>query len=164
MKMSDICKDMHFDEALVFQHIKAKDTMDALEQMAMMLYREGIVKKSYIDAVMKREKEYPTGLACQDMGVAIPHTDAQHVLVQAIGIGILDTPVRFHAMGTMDQGVEVKVIFMMAIKEPHKQVDFLQALMMAFMEQGKLNRIVKASSKKEIVETFTSFFNKGEEL
>lgn len=158
MMSSGILNDMHIDANLVITHLRAKDDQDALYQVASVLLKEGIVKESYIPAVKAREVEYSTGLQCEEMGVAIPHTDSEHVNIQAIGIGILEEPVRFKQMGAPDIEVEVRIMFMLAIKEPHKQMDFLQALMAIFMEQGKLPALLKCDTSEEVVKTFTSFF------
>ena len=156
--MSQLLDDMHVDETLIIRHLHASSDQDALEQMASMLQKEGIVKESYIPAVKAREVEYSTGLQCEDMGVAIPHTDAEHVNVQAIGIGVLDEPVQFAQMGTPEIKVDVKIIFMLAIKEPHKQMEFLQALMSVFAEQGKLPKLLNLDSNKAVLDTFVAFF------
>lgn len=156
--MAQLLDDMHVDEKLILRHLHATSDQDALEQMATMFLKERIVKESYIPAVKNREKEYSTGLQCEDMGVAIPHTDAEHVNVQAIGIGILDEPVIFAQMGTPEIKVEVSIIFMLAIKEPHKQMEFLQALMGVFSEQGKLPKLLNKDSNQAVLATFQSFF------
>lgn len=156
--MSQLLDDMHVDEKLVIRQIHATSDQDALEQMASMLLKEGIVKESYIPAVKAREIEYSTGLQCADMGVAIPHTDAEHVNVQALGIGILETPVAFAQMGSPDVTVQVEIIFMLAIKEPHKQMQFLQALMSVFAQSGMLPKLLHLDTNKQVVETFATFF------
>lgn len=156
--MSKLRNDMYVDASLVCMDLHAINDEDALDQMATMLLKNGIVKESYLPAVKAREIEFSTGLLCEDMGVAIPHTDAEHVNRQAIGIGILKEPVLFRQMGTVDEMVPVKLIFMLAIKEPHQQMEFLQTLMMAFMDKGKLVHLYQADSATEVVKTFETFF------
>lgn len=156
--MCAVLNDMYVGKNLVICNLKATSDQDALDQMSNMLLKEKIVKESYIPAVKAREIEYSTGLQCEDMGVAIPHTDAEHVNVQAIGIGILEEPVKFKQMGAPEIDVEVKIIFMLAIKEPHKQMEFLQALMTAFQSKGKLLEMLDCVSEEDVVKTFQSFF------
>lgn len=156
--MCAVLNDMYVGKNLIIQHLNAVDDQDALSQLSKLLYQEGIVKETYIQAVKAREIEYSTGLQCEDMGVAIPHTDAEHVNVQAIGIGILETPVNFKQMGAPDVDVKVKLIFMLAIKEPHKQMEFLQALMMAFQSKGKLLEMIDCTTQEDVVYTFQTFF------
>lgn len=156
--MSQLLDDMHVDETLVVRHLHATSDQDVLAQLANVMLQEGIVKESYIPAIQAREVAYSTGLQCVDMGVAIPHTDSEHVNVQAIAIAILDEPVQFAQMGTPEIKVDVKITFMLAIKEPHKQMQFLQALMSVFSEEGKLPQLLNLDSNQNVVDTFTSFF------
>lgn len=156
--MCAVLNDMYIGTNLVIRHLDAKSDQDALDQLSHLLLKERIVKDSYIPAVKAREVEYSTGLQCEDMGVAIPHTDSEHVNVQAIGIAILDNPVKFKQMGAPEIDVEVKIIFMLAIKEPHKQMEFLQALMTAFQSKGKLLEMLDCVTQEDVVKTFQSFF------
>lgn len=156
--MSQLLDDMHVDEKLILRHLHATSDQDALKQLANVMLEEGIVKESFIPAVMAREVEYSTGLQCEDMGVAIPHTDSEHVNIQAIAIAVLDEPVQFAQMGTPEIKVDVKIMFMLAIKEPHKQMEFLQALMSVFSETGKLPQLLNLDSNQAVVETFAGFF------
>lgn len=156
--MSELLNSMRIDDSMVIRHLNAVNDQDALDKMANLLLSKGIVKESYVSAVKEREIVYSTGLACEDMGVAIPHTDAKYVNVQAICVGILDEPVQFSHMGTPEVKVDVKIIFMLAIKEPHKQMEFLQALMNIFVQKGKLNLLLETKDEKEVVSILKEYF------
>ena len=156
--MSELLNSMRIDDTIIIRHLNATSDQDALDKMAKMLLSRGIVKESYISAVKEREIVYSTGLACEDMGVAIPHTDAKHVNIQAISVGILDEPVQFAHMGTPEIKVDVKIIFMLAIKEPHKQMEFLQTLMDIFAQKGQLNRLLETKDEQEVVSVLKEYF------
>lgn len=149
---------MRIDAKLVVMDIDAETDQKALDILGGCLFDEGIVKKSYLPAVKLREEQYCTGLQFEEMGVAIPHTDAEHVNEGAIGIGVLKHPITFKSMGMPDVPVEVELMFMMAIKEAHTQIEFLQALMTIFQEEGRLKALKACKSAEEVVETFKSFF------
>ena len=51
-----ILGEMCFDENLVAMHVNAVDDQDAIDQVAKVMLREGMVKDSYPDAVKAREK------------------------------------------------------------------------------------------------------------
>ena len=63
-------------EKLIFIDVEAKDREEAIGKMAKELYKKGYVKESYINAILDREKVFPTGLPTEEVGVAIPHTDS----------------------------------------------------------------------------------------
>jgi PTS system galactitol-specific IIA component len=144
-------------ERLVMMDLEAVSDLEAVEILANKLLEEGIVKPSYIPAVKQREVEFCTGLQFEDMGIAIPHTDAEHVNVGAIGIAILKNPVIFKSMGTADTPVSVEMIFMIAILEPHKQVELLQALMAVFQEGGRLKSLKACKTTKEAADRFKAY-------
>ena len=54
---------------------------DVLNEMADYLAAKGAVKPSYGAAVIARENVFPTGIPCEPIGVAIPHSD--RALVEA---------------------------------------------------------------------------------
>ena len=150
---------MCFDENLVAMHVNAVDDQDAIDQVAKVMLREGMVKDSYPDAVKAREKVYATGLELLDIGIAIPHTDPEHVIQPAIALGILDHPVQFVGMGEPDKRVNVEIIFMHSILEPHSQLTILQKLMKVFQTEGKLTTLKNAKDAKEAAALLSTYLN-----
>ncbi|MCC0670609.1 PTS sugar transporter subunit IIA [Clostridioides sp. ES-S-0145-01] len=127
---------------LIFKDIEVSSNEDALKFLGQRLFNEQYVKESYIEAVIAREKKYATGLPTGIYGVAIPHTDIVHVNEPGIAIGILNKPVKFIMMGTDDTEIDVKVIFMLAVKEPQEQLQLLERLMTIFQDENMLNNII----------------------
>ena len=87
--------DVALTEELVLLDVEARDNLDLLRQAAQRLYEQGYVKESYADAVVAREKVFATGLPTVMGGVAIPHTDVEHVNAPAVCIARLKEPVDF---------------------------------------------------------------------
>lgn len=138
--------EMCFGEELVVLDLAAASDLEVLDQMAARMLAEGMVKESYAAAIKKRESVYATGLELPEMGIAIPHTDPEHVNTPALCLGILREPVSFGAMGMADQRVDVRVVFMLSIKEPHAQLKVLQALMKVFQEEGRLTALTACAT------------------
>ena len=108
------------------KNISSKE--EALTYLSDKLIEKGIVKESYKEAILNREKVFPTGLQFEKYGIAIPHTDVEHVYKEQIAVMTLENPVSFYQMGINDVEVSVKVIFMLALKEAHSQLTILQQL------------------------------------
>ena len=155
----DMLGDILISPEIVMLGLKADTDMEAIDQLASLLYSKGIVKESYIPAVKQREVDYCTGLAFESMGVALPHTDTEHVNQQAIAIGVLDRPVLFRAMGMPEETVEVSMMFMLAITKPDAELEFLSKMVDVFQQPGCLDRVKQARNAVEAAETFRSFFN-----
>lgn len=154
-----ILGEMYFDENLVLLNISAKTNLEALDVMSSLMYKEGMVKDSFADAVAKREEVYATGLELLDMGIAMPHTDAEHVITPAIALGILEKPVQFCGMGEPDKQIEVEIIFMLAIKEAHSQLKILQALLKVFQQEGRLTALKACKTKKEAADMLSALLS-----
>ncbi|WP_313577678.1 PTS sugar transporter subunit IIA [Lacrimispora sp.] len=159
-KAENVLDDIAVVPGLVIMDLQAETNQDAIKAMSSLLFEQGYVKESYIEAVKEREKVFYTGLGFEELGVALPHTDAVHVIHQAIAIGILKKPVAFKTMGELDGTVDVKLMFMLAINKPDKQLDFLSSMIDSCQKPGKLLSVYNASAPEEAVELFKGFFKK----
>ncbi len=138
-------------QELVLLNVEAKDKFDLLEQLACHLQKLGYVKDSYKEAVIAREKVFATGLPTVAGGVAIPHTDAEHVYEPVICVARLTKPVDFVVMGDDEETVSVDLAIMLAMKEPHAQIDLLQNLMGVFQDEEALMYLKTQDDKQNIV-------------
>jgi len=64
--------------AFVLIDLEADTNTEVLEALSDCLLAEGMVKDTFRAAILQREADYCTGLAFEEMGVAIPHTDPEH--------------------------------------------------------------------------------------
>ncbi|TCS81312.1 PTS sugar transporter subunit IIA [Pectinatus cerevisiiphilus] len=138
------------DEELILLNLDGKDKLEVISKMANNLQKLGYVKESYKDAIIAREKVFATGLPTSPYGVAIPHTDIEHVNKPAICVACLSQPVDFVIMGEKNEEVPVRIIFMLAMKEQHAQLGMLQKLMKILQEKGALEKIIKAHDSVDI--------------
>lgn len=135
------------DRKVILLKVEEKNKAVILQEMADKLEKAGYVKRSFIDNVLKREAVFPTGLQSGDFGVAIPHTDVEHVNSPMISVATLKYPVEFNMMGGEKKDkVDVKVIFMLAMKDGNAQVDLLQKLMKIIQNTKLLNDIYKVNN------------------
>jgi PTS system galactitol-specific IIA component len=118
--------------------VQAQDAQDVIHRLTAALVESGHVTPGFAEDVWKREQTFPTGLPTQPLAVAIPHADPDHVNQSAVGIGILESPVRFAQMGTDGSTLlDVRLVFLLAIKEREKQVDMIQQLV-TLIQTGSL--------------------------
>lgn len=140
------------NKELILLNLDAKNQTDALSKIAVNLEELGFVKNSYKQALIEREKTFPTGLQGSKIGIAIPHTDARHVNKQSISVAVLHQPVEFTHMGSENQKVSVKIIFMLAIEKPDSQLEMLQKLIGLIQKEEMLQKIIKSDSHKKVLE------------
>lgn len=139
---------IHLNTVLI--HCEAVSKEAVLEELGSKLVEQGYVKKSYIEAVKLREKDFPTGLNVSgEIKVAIPHADSGHVNTAQIAFASLKNPVEFKSMENAEENIAVTLIFMLAVKEPEKQVVALQKLMAMFENREILKKLAECQSKNE---------------
>ena len=129
-----------------------------LSKMSDVLYEHGFVKASYQEAVIEREKNFPTGLPTAGISVAIPHTDSDHVEKEGFLVGVLERPVTFEIMASNQEYVDVELVFMLAIKEPEQQLVMLQRLI-ALCQDEKNLQLLKQGQQIDEVELLLETIN-----
>ncbi|NPV75244.1 MAG: PTS sugar transporter subunit IIA [Anaerolineae bacterium] len=136
---------------LVVLDMNCSTAEEAIRQLAGKLEERRWVKEGYTQAVLNREKEYPTGLPTNEAAVAIPHTNAEYCLKSAMVTGILREPVSFGNMANPDEMLPVRIIFLLAMKEPALQVQWLKQLVSMLRKPGMLENLVNQTSRDEVV-------------
>lgn len=139
-----------FDESVILLDVEGQTKEAVLETVAQNLVDRGLVKKSFIQAILKRESEFATGLPTAGVSVAIPHTDVEHVNEKTISVAVLKNPVDFVIMGDDSETTPVQIVFMLAMDEAHSQLTLLQKLMQIFQDEQTLRTIVSAADKSTV--------------
>ncbi|MBC5638025.1 PTS sugar transporter subunit IIA [Ornithinibacillus sp. BX22] len=139
-----------FDESVILLDVEGETKEVVLETVAQNLVDRGLVKTSFIQAILKRESEFATGLPTAGVSVAIPHTDVEHVNEKTISVAVLKKPVDFVIMGDDSETTPVQIVFMLAMDEAHSQLTLLQKLMQVFQDEQTLRTIVSATDKSTI--------------
>jgi PTS system galactitol-specific IIA component len=134
--------------------IKLNEDCQSKEEMFELMYKEalsrGYVSESFLTKIQEREENFPTGLSLGHYGIAIPHTDPEHVSEQFIGVVTLQNPITFQAMEDKDKAVDVKVILMLGLNEPHSQLAVLQQIMQVIQQEENYDKLVQANSPEDI--------------
>lgn len=141
---------MLFDQNVILFDKEASDKQEALSILADSLYKAGSVTEKFKPAILKRESNFPTALKTETIGVAIPHTDADKVITPQIGFMRLKTPVKSLQMGDNSE-VQVKLIFMLALKKSDDQLKMLQTLMGLFQDKETLAKLETINDKDEFI-------------
>ena len=136
---------------LIFIDLCVNDQDEALIQLSHALVKQGFVKESYPAALLEREQNFPTGLGA----IAIPHTDREHTLQDAIAIATLKEPVTFKMMGSDTECCSVSVIFMLAISTNDQQIDMLQTLIGFVQDDSKLQALKACTNQNQVYALLT---------
>ena len=137
-------------EDCIIENLNAATTEEALTIMSNMLLAKGYVKESFPEAILEREKHYPSGLPMEGHKIAIPHTDSEHVHKSVILFARLANPLEFASMGDPDEKIQVSLISMFALAEKKEIGQMLEVLITAYSNNDVLDAILKAPSARAI--------------
>lgn len=143
---------MFLRKELIKVGLDAADEEDALRQMSAEFVALGVAKDSFPEALLEREGVYPTGLPAIAFDIAIPHCASENVNETSMGVAVLAHPVEFLQMGSPEITLHPEILFMLAIKDPKKQIETLQKIMGVIQNANLLNAIKKAQSADEVYE------------
>ena len=142
---------MYFDQRLCFFHQKVESQDQLFQMMTDKMLEAGCVKENYYEGISNREKEYPTGLLVGNTGFAIPHTDSSKVNYSQICFASLNKPVEFANMGDKNDIVKVELVFMLAMSQPHEQVQTLQNLIALFQDEEAIKKLKECNNEEDFI-------------
>ena len=121
-----------FEKENIYLDIEAKDHTELFTKMAEIFKEKGYVKESYLDAIIEREKKYPTGFEFDGYNIALPHTDAEHVLVQKTVIVRLKKEIKYKEV-VSNKEIPVKLFIMLLVKNGYEQTEILEKLIAIYI-------------------------------
>ena len=149
MEYSDL-----FDRKLIKLNQEFESQRELFEYVSDILEEENYTEDTFFEAIMEREKVFPTGLQTDMVNLAIPHTDVIHVKRPFIFVVTLNKPIKFVQMGTFDEWVDIDTVFVLGIKEPQEQVGLLSNIMTQFRNKyfiDAFNSMVNISKMEELL-------------
>lgn len=149
-----------FHEDLTFTDMDAGDSQSLLVKLGRIAFEAGLVKESFTPALLEREALYPTGLLSNEMGFAIPHTDAEHVIRPCVIAVKPRRPVRFGEMGSVDRTVEANYIFLLLLNNNGTQVPLLQGLMALCSDRDSAQELNRAVMAHDVYRAITGFLGR----
>ena len=135
---------------LIFTGIKGETWEEVLRGTASRLLAAGAVKEGYADAVVEREREYPTGLPIGRVNLALPHTYPQHVREHAVAIAVPAHPVLFQSMDDPDAMVEVSLLVCPLLDKMEENIQLLPSLMKYFANEEIIAELAAAGSAQAV--------------
>lgn len=141
---------MFFNEGLALFRARARDAREAIHLGSELLLESGCVTADFEQHVWERETQYPTGLDTDCMGIAIPHTDSAYVHRSQIAFVSLSSPVEFRFMADSSKIVRAGLVLVLAMSQPHEQVEMLSALMALVSDSKNVAALYECSSSDEL--------------
>lgn len=136
---------------LIIPLATVKSADEALRLAGTRFVDEGFAHASFVDALIEREHHFPTGLPSHTCAVALPHCDVRHIKQPAVGVVTLTEPVEFRMMGDPEQTLDVSILFVLGMKDPHAQPQLLSEIINIIQNDDLLMSVLRAHDSHEIV-------------
>ena len=123
---------------------------ELFKQVSQSLESAGYVTAGFEEALVQREREYPTGLPTKP-AVAIPHTSGTFVKADTIVCVVNNIELEFNEMGGGKEDVVFpRVIFVLVLANGETHLSELQKLINKIQEGDLIKKIITARSEQEL--------------
>ena len=154
MQNSVFSEDMIFIEPPI-QKLERDSIIDFLSEK---LAEKGFTTSAYLNEVLKREAEHPTGLPTKPYGCAVPHANPIGVKKTGIALAVLRDPIQFFCMDKPKKVLDVHLIFLMSFLDG-KQVTMLRWISNVLSDQQIVKKIAEAKTANEVYKSIEPFLN-----
>ncbi|WP_303122450.1 PTS sugar transporter subunit IIA [Actinomyces sp.] len=138
-----------FKHDLIRLNWEVDDRQEFFERIAAELLWAGYIRESFCEALVERERKYPTALPISPEAVAIPHSDVEHIIKPFIAPVRLTTPIAWREMGNDDVVHPVRFVFVLGFTQEDRHVEVLQILLQAFQDPCFMERLGRAQTPDE---------------
>lgn len=134
--------------------VDTKSSEELLSLLSEELVKRGYVKEGYREALLERERNYPTGLVFNgSFSVAIPHTNIDFTKKEVMVVAkTRNHPIPFRRMDNPAEEVSVETVFLFAIQESKRYIQFLSDFLEALKDEN-CQKVIKGLSPKKIVQS-----------
>ncbi|HET7465322.1 MAG TPA: PTS sugar transporter subunit IIA [Candidatus Dormibacteraeota bacterium] len=134
---------LYWSSGLVRRFSSADGPEDAIRLVGNLLIKAGAATAAHVEAAVRREAEYPTGLPAS-VPFALAHTDAPGALRLAAAVGIFEQPVVFRRMDRPSEMLPVRLVAMLTVPRRHMQAELLSNLIKGLASPGVAEQLLEA--------------------
>ncbi|OCG02163.1 PTS sugar transporter subunit IIA [Gilliamella sp. wkB112] len=139
----------HLDDNIIFLNQSFYDRDEMFQFVSNELLKNGYVTGQYLEKVIYRENNHPTGFKLKTINVAMPHVDSEFVKKNGMFLITSKKGILFKNAEN-DENVLVQIVFGLLLKQSDTHLNFLMKLASSFGNDQILQKIVESNSKVEI--------------
>lgn len=142
------------DMDLVWLNQPVKSRQEIFNLIGEKAFIKGKANELFSEKLAEREAVFPTGLQLKNYGIAIPHTDPEYINEPFIAVLTSEEGVEFNRMDDESEVVDVNIVFVLGLMEPHQQLSILQELMKCIQSEEFLEDLRSSQNKQNILSVF----------
>lgn len=158
----NLLEDFVINKENMIINLDANTYQEVIQRVGTILFENGFVKDTYVQGVLDREEIFPTGLQVKGAGIAIPHTDSEHVNKSTLGVATLSKDVEFRAMAEPEKIIPVSIVMMLAVADKNKVVPVLTKIINILQNESAIAALKNATSNSEIKAIITKHIENQE--
>lgn len=137
----------------IFFGVEAPDRNVLFTQLERRLRPLGVITDDWLQKIVSREEQYPTGLQTSTIAIALPHAD-NCVVEPYISVVKPLHAVVFEPMANIGSAVEASLVVNLGLTRDGGQVEALQELMNLFMSEDAVEDIMRQTTGDGMVSAF----------
>ena len=137
------------DDNIIFLNQEFASREEMFKFISNELLKNNYVTEQYLEKVIQRENNHPTGFKLKTLNVAMPHVDCEFVKKNGMFIVTSKKGIIFKNAET-DEDLFINIVFGLLLKESDTHLTFLMKLASSFGNDSILQKIVESNNKIEI--------------
>ncbi|WP_026882575.1 PTS sugar transporter subunit IIA [Clostridium akagii] len=134
---------------------QGKTSTEVFNSVGKKLLKLGLVTENFVDEIIKREREYPTGIDMTVVdeklpSIAIPHTETEYCKCKNVVIVKLKNGVEFKNMISPEENLIVNMLFIILNNDKENQTGILADIMDYVTIKENLENLVKCNGEDDI--------------
>ncbi len=142
-----------FDERFITINTEPIDQKTLLGNTCGKLLDAGYVAEGYLEELLERESEYPTGLKLPSCGIAIPHCSPKNVRESVIYVNLLKKNADWKNMEDFEETIPVGLTFNLVLSDKEDHMSVLSSMIALIQNEELVNDIIRCDDEKKIIET-----------
>lgn len=148
---------LYANQSMILTKVDSENAEGVIRLLCEKAKDNGCIEPVFVDAILAREKEYPTGLPTA-VPIAMPHIH-DGCLRSFFSMAVLNQPVTFQCMGDPDEAVETRLVFVFGITDPSYQTAVLKKFSTIFQSEEALNNLLGTETEEELMKKMKSFLD-----
>ncbi|NTW71808.1 MAG: PTS sugar transporter subunit IIA [Eubacteriaceae bacterium] len=135
------------DQTMILTNVNADSQVEIIKILCTKALEKGYITEIFIEKILEREKEFPTGLPTA-VPVAIPHIH-DGCLKSFFSMATLTKPVAFESMDGAEDDINTEMVFLFGITDPSQQCSVLMKFCELFQNEELMKKMRVAENTEE---------------
>lgn len=140
---------------LIGLDFQEKNQLNLFQSVGKILLEKGYVTETYLESLIERERQFPTGLQTRYLNIALPHTDPEVINHPFIFVVRNSQQITMLQMGDNSE-TPCRHFLFLGIEDPKSQVGLLAKLMDLFSKEDFVSHFAQIDDEAAMYQLLSS--------